>query len=210
MTMIGIYGGTFDPVHNGHLALARAVWQALPLERIVFIPAGRPPHREGPSASGEARLAMLQAVLQNEPNFGVDTLELESSAPSWTLETLKVMHQRDPDAVYVLLMGTDAFSEFETWHEWPHIPEYCHLAVVTRPGHDLHMTPPVAAFFRHRQVTNPALLAMQPHGSLYHVQADTPDVSSTEVRRRLAQGEDTHRLLPPVVEAMVKAHHWYT
>ncbi len=196
---IGLYGGSFDPIHYGHLRPVREARRALGLERVIYLPTARPPHkrrREG--APALARYAMVELALLGEEGLFVSTLEMADRV-SYTVDTLRHFRRREPGAQLFLILGSDAFAELDTWREWREILELAELAVLERPGdHDRPAARGRAARYASR-------------GARIHRVANAPvSVSSTEVRRRIAAREPGLRdLVPPLVLDYVAKYDLY-
>lgn len=211
---IGILGGTFDPVHRAHLALARVALDRLGLERVLWVPAGRPPHRDPPRAATADRLAMVRAAIADEPRFALDASEAESEAPSFTVRTLeRLRRQRGHEQSLVLLMGADAFRGLVTWYRWQELFDLAHLAVATRPGFPLgDFAPPLAAEFEKRRVARADFFATCPAGGIFTFELVAGTVSATEARAKIATGapdEELLALLPAPVLGYIRAHCLY-
>ena len=146
---LGLFGGTFDPIHLGHLRLAETAREALSLERVRFIPAGQPPHRATPGASGADRLAMARLATADNPGFEVDAAEVDAAQASFTILTLERLRaELGPARPLVLLLGVDAFLGLPTWRRWTELFDFAHLAVASRPGYTLdeaRLAPALAA-----------------------------------------------------------------
>jgi nicotinate-nucleotide adenylyltransferase len=125
---VGILGGTFDPVHNAHLAIASAALRALGLEKILWLPTGTPPYRPA------HRVAMLKLAIANEPRYAVDDRELRQGASGFTYDSVKEMREAYPNAEFTLLLGSDQYAKRESWHRWTDLEKLCGIAVVARPG----------------------------------------------------------------------------
>jgi nicotinate-nucleotide adenylyltransferase len=220
---IGILGGTFDPVHQAHLHLARAALKQFGLDRILWIPAGNPPHRRPPEAASTHRLAMVRLAVAGESRFVVDDAEVVANSPSYTVPTLERLRQglgtRQP---LVLLLGADAFLGLPAWHRWRELFDLAHLAVAARPGAPLdpaHMEPALAAIYRQRwqDSANAAVaLAAAPAGAIVDFiiePVEPPDLSATAVRGLLRDGNPdgklTADLLPPGVLDYIQNHSLY-
>lgn len=210
---LGILGGTFDPVHHAHLALARAARDRLGLAGVLWVPAGQPPHRAAPQAGPADRLAMVRAAIAGEPGFTLDGHEVASMAPSYTVHTLQRLRaQHGPDRPLVLLMGADAFLGLPGWHRWREIFELAHLAVATRPGFPLDgLSSPAGDMLAARR--RPAATDFQaPAGSIVTFELVAGTVSATEARALIAAGaprEQLLALLPAPVLDYIHQHSLY-
>ncbi len=201
--MIGVLGGTFDPVHYGHLRPAREVKQALGLEALRFIPAFHPPHRPPPQADAADRLAMVRLAIAGEPGFLADDREIRRGGVSYTVPTLESLRAEYGGRSIVLLLGADTFLEIETWHDWQRLLQLAHLVVMNRPGSPLPEAERLATWARDRLVRSAAALRAASAGCLY-LQPVTPvDISATRIRERLARGEPVDDLMPPAVLAYI-------
>lgn len=202
MTRLGILGGTFDPIHYGHLDAADAARHAFSLDGVLFVPAHDPPHKPTePGASGADRLAMASLAIEGRVGDRVSDIELRREGPSYTVTTLRDLHAQGwtPTQLYFII-GTDAFAEIATWYAYPAVLECAHFIVVTRPGSaDVSPTQHGQERPEHAQ-----------HGTgIYHVSAPTRDVSSTVIRARLATGQPIDDLVPAPVERYIRTHHLY-
>ena len=210
---VGILGGTFDPTHNAHLALARVACEKLNLAQVLWIPAGQPPHRTPPRATAADRLAMVQAAIAGEPRFILDASEVASTAASYTVHTLtRLRDHYSPAQPLVLLMGADAFRGFTTWHRWQEIFGLAHIAVATRPGFPLEdFAPPLAAEFAAR--CRPASADFSSAaGQIVPFELVAGTVSATEVRDLIAADaprEQLGTLLPAPVLDYIHQHSLY-
>ncbi|MFZ5467479.1 MAG: nicotinate (nicotinamide) nucleotide adenylyltransferase [Pseudomonadota bacterium] len=229
--MIGILGGTFDPVHHGHLRLAEEVREALGLGQVRFIPAFQPPHREAPVASARHRLAMLHLAVQDNEAFVVDTREYDRGGPSWMVDTCASLRDEFADRPLVLIMGMDAFNGFTRWRDWRGILERVHLAVASRPG--ARAEGEAAALLAARGCTpdgldrcvwNASGLAAgkpeggppmdgrhqpPPAGRIVEVPISALDISATRLRELAAQNHSTRYLLPEAVREYLLEHRLY-
>jgi nicotinate-nucleotide adenylyltransferase len=178
-TRIGILGGTFDPAHNAHLAIAGAALRALGLQQLLWIPTGTPPYRPAPVAPAVHRLAMLKLAIAGEPRNAVDECELQPAASGYTYDTVKALREKDPGADFTLLMGADQYAKRDSWHRWADIEKLCDIAVVARPGSNLN--------------AKVKMIAMTPMS-----------ISASDIRARVARGEDVSAMLPPAVLAYIK------
>jgi nicotinate-nucleotide adenylyltransferase len=186
---VGVFGGTFDPIHLGHLAAARAAAEALALDLVVFVPAGDPYHRDEPQAKGADRLAMLEAAVQDDPLFRVSRVDLDRPGPTYTVDTLRDLQREFPDARLVLLLGSDALTALPTWRAPEEILTLAEVAGFARPGEAL-LAPGMDA-----DVT---LLPMEPL-----------PISATLVRGAIARGEALDALVPKSVIAVIADRRLY-
>jgi nicotinate-nucleotide adenylyltransferase len=210
---LGVFGGTFDPIHFGHLELAREVREALRLEQVLLLPAGDPPHRAAPVASALHRLAMAELAAAQYPGITIDSREIARKGRSYTVLTLQELRSERPFQPLALIVGTDAFLGFSTWHRWREIFDLAHVILVARPGADL--TPglhgALAAQWRRRRTTDPRALEMPEGGSIYQ-QVITPHaISASAIRAALARGNtgQVRGLLPAAVLAYIGRNHLY-
>ena len=198
-----LYGGTFDPVHAGHLAVARAARDALSAD-VAFLPAADPPHRPCPGASAEQRAHLLAMAIAGEPGFRIDRRELQRPGPSYTVDTLRGWRaERGPDAPLAWLMGADAFRGLPAWHQWRDLLALAHFVVAVRPGHDLAALPAeLETACAGRWIQAPGL-AQAPAGGLFRLSMSLHPASATELRRRLRSGEPHGGWLAPAVAAHI-------
>ena len=195
---IGVLGGTFDPVHNGHLYIANALRMALDLERVVWIPAGRPPHKTGQIVSSDRdRLAMLDIALAGSATDQIDTIDTERAGPSYTADTLEILAERFAPARLFFLMGEDSLRDLPTWHDPERLLRAAELAVAARPGVDADLE---AVARRVPTVKE----------RVHLVPTEEIAISSSEIRRRVAEHQSIQGLVPAAVEAYIRDHDLYT
>jgi nicotinate-nucleotide adenylyltransferase len=199
---VGMLGGTFDPIHVGHLALARVALDQLGLDRILFVPAGRPPHKRGrPITSAADRLAMVELAIAGEPRFAVSRIEIDRPGPSYTADTVEALLAQ-PDNGHrpielTVILSAESFADLPSWHEPARLLQLARIAVAPRPGHP----PP-----------SPAWLAQRLPGSADRIDVlEGPhlDISASDIRARVAAGRPIDGLVPPPVADYIKAHHLY-
>lgn len=208
--MIGVYGGTFDPVHYGHLRTALEVKEALALIEVRFIPARLPPHRRPPRASPEARRRMLEAALTDAPpGLVLDERELLRPGPSYMVDTLASLRQELGQVPVCLLVGMDAFLGLPTWHRWQEIFGLANLVVMTRPGYEAKFTQALAKEVSSRRVGDKARLRYG-CGLIYFQPVTQLEISSTVIRACLASGRNPKYLLPDRVLTLILEEGYYS
>jgi nicotinate-nucleotide adenylyltransferase len=200
---VGILGGTFDPVHYGHLRPALEVLENLGLAEIRFIPCRQPSHRGQPVASPAQRLALLQCAVAGQPGFVVDERELQRAGPSYMVDTLTSLRAERGTTPLCLLLGTDAFAQLTTWHRWQALADLAHLIVLQRPGSLPPTAPPLLEWLAQRQPHDPAALRTQPAGMILLHAVTQLDISATRIRALLAHGQSPRYLLPEAVCAAI-------
>ncbi len=208
--MIGVFGGTFDPVHFGHLRPLLEVQQALALDEVRLIPSFIPPHRDTPGASAEQRLAMLELAVAETPGFVIDQRELLRGGPSYTVDTLESL--RDDLANHqslCLIMGLDAFVGLDSWYKWQRLTELAHIVVMQRPGGQLVKTGAVAELVERMQVLDVAELQQQPSGRVYFQSVTQLEISATAIREFVAHAQDVRFLMPDSVRYYIETHGLY-
>ena len=211
MTLRILYGGTFDPVHAGHLAVAIAARDTLHAD-VAFVPAADPPHRPAPGASAAQRAAMVALAIAGTPGLSLDERELRRDGPSWTVLTLEQARaEAGPSAPLAWLVGADAFRGLPTWHRWETLAGLAHLVVAVRPGHALSPLPDVlAASMAGRWTERPADLVSAPSGRAFLLDMPPHPASATQLRERLRGRADTGGWLAPGVARYIREHGLYT
>jgi nicotinate-nucleotide adenylyltransferase len=212
---IGVFGGTFDPIHRGHLELAREVRKALTLASVRVIPAGDPPHRAAPVATAVQRLAMVELAVEGIDGLVADRREIDRPGRSYTVLTLASLRDEFATQPLALIVGADAFAGLPAWHRWTEIFTLAHVVVVARPGQSLEDSMPelLRREWVPRLVSDPARLGTSPAG-LILVQSITPhDISASSIRAQLARGAAgiaaVRGLLPPAVLAYIDRNQLY-
>jgi len=217
MSLTGLFGGTFNPIHLGHLKVAEEVCRRFPLDRILFIPSYIPPHK----SSGEVvpvrhRLKMVEIACHNFPAFEVSEVEARHPGPSYSIITLRKLKQDWPEDRFFFIVGTDAFLEIETWKDYDQLLRECSFIVVRRPGFEIELLEKVierigirpATILKPRQRVVFKSENLKP-GSIFLLAARTPDISSTEIRKRVRAGLSIAGLVPPGVEQYIKRYKLY-
>ena len=193
---LGILGGTFDPVHNGHVAVAEAAVDCAELDEVVFVPAGDPPHRPPAEAAAEQRLEMCRLAVGDEPRFAVSDVEVKREGPSFTVDTLLALRGANPHAELFLILGWDAASQLRSWHRPDEVLALAPIVVVSRPG-------------RHAPGEADLRSAGLDPSRIILCARSTPAVSGSEIRRALAAGRRISGMVPEAVERYIAAHHLY-
>jgi len=212
---IGILGGTFDPIHFGHLRLAEEMLELAGLRQIRFIPAGTPPNRDAPQVSAQHRSAMVRLAIADQPAFVLDEREVDRTTPCYTVDTLRELRAELGTAQPLcLLMGGDAFLQLHTWHEWEQLFELAHIVVGYRPGFTLEerIHSATERLRRHYQQRLCAVTALSQHPSGGVVELAIPklEISATLIRSRVAENRSIRYLLPNAVADYIHQHHLYT
>jgi nicotinate-nucleotide adenylyltransferase len=213
---IGILGGTFDPIHYGHLRLAEELGERLRLEEVRFFPSGTPPHRSAPAVTADHRLAMTRLAAAGNARFAVDDRELRRAGPGYTFDTLKELRAELGDArPLALLLGADAFLDFATWHRWREIFGLAHVAVAHRPGFPVErwaerMPEPLAREYSARLMQQPLAIHLSPAGGIVIVPFTALEISATAIRDMLHAGASPRYLLPGAVLDYIRSHGLYS
>lgn len=200
---LGMFGGTFDPVHHGHLRTAFEVLEACRLAELRLVPASVPPHRPQPQAPARLRLEMLRRAVAGEPRLVVDDCELQRAGPSYTVDTLAGLRAQAGSRPLCLVLGADAFLGLPGWHRWPEILQLAHLVVVQRPGSRLAPGDELAAALEGRYCTSPAELAHGAAGRVLVREVTQLDISASAIRRLVAGGGDPRYLVPDAVRSLI-------
>ena len=206
---IGILGGTFDPVHYGHLRPALEVLQNLELAEVRFIPCRLPPHRGQPAATPAQRLALLQRAVIDQPGFVVDDRELHRAGPSYTVDTLTALRAEVGAVPLCLLLGTDAFVSLPSWHRWQDILALTHVVVMHRPGTVPPWPEPLGRLVAGRMLQHPTALGASPAGGIWLQPVTQLAISATQIRQLLAHGYSPRYLLPEPVWTYLRDQNLY-
>ncbi|MEO6117507.1 MAG: nicotinate-nucleotide adenylyltransferase [Methylotenera sp.] len=207
MKVIGLLGGTFNPIHFGHLRMAQELADTLSFDEVRFIPSANPPHKPNPSVTAKHRAAMVRLGIANNPTFSFDDRELHTAGASYTIDTLQSLRDElGNDVSLVLLMGSDAFTKFDTWHRWEEIIQRCHITLVQRPHtrqnsekstQEIERLPKILETFLHNHYTeNGDDLHESPAGFITMQQVTALDISSTAIRQALPQKKSARYLMP--------------
>lgn len=215
-TLIGIYGGTFDPIHFGHLRIAEELLEILQLDELHFLPAGRPRLRNQPIASRHQRCVMLKKAIRNNPKFRLDSREIRKTGESYSVETLRALHQEfsDKHVAFCFILGADAFLKLPSWYQWHDLFKFCHLIVVNRPGFNqigrqAELPQELAGECRNRWVERTDLLKQNASGHVYCASTTLLDISATTIRHAILAGKSIRYLLPDSVLNYIYTFHVY-
>ncbi len=204
--MIGIFGGTFDPVHYGHLRSALEAKEIFGLDEVRLIPSAQPPHRQAPQASALMRLEMLKLAIQDQPGFIADTREIERAGASYMVVTLESLRHEFPEKPLLLFIGSDAFNQLASWYQWWRLFDFAHVVILTRPGYQIM---PLDDFYTDKIIHTQTELAAQIAGKLYFQAITQLDISATVIRAMIAKSSDTRFLLPDTVLSYINQHQLY-
>ena len=214
MKPVGILGGTFDPIHYGHLRLAEEMRELAGLQQIRFIPTGNPPHRDAPQVSALHRSAMVKLAIADHPDFVLDEREVRRAAKSFTVDTLRELRtELGETQPLCLLMGGDAFLQLHTWHQWEKLLDLAHIVVGYRPGFTLeeriHSAMPELRKHYQQRLCNVDFLSQHPAGGIAELAIPKLEISATLIRNRVAENRTIRYLLPSAVANYIYQHHLY-
>lgn len=206
MNPIGIFGGTFDPIHNGHLEIAKICVEKLKLQTVRFIPCKIPVHKRDAYASVEQRIAMINLAIAPYPELQLDTRELDRHSASYTVTTLESLREEFDDTPLCFILGSDSFNQLQTWHQWQRLLELCHLIVYFRPGHEIQAESigPLA-----KGITNDINELQQGVGSVYILRGHSYPYSATAIREQIRQNQPIDDAVPAAVSRFIQSHQLY-
>lgn len=207
---IGILGGTFDPIHMGHLRMALELHDSLKLERVHLVPCFRPVHRKLPTANPKARLEMVKCAVKNEAALVADDREIRRENPSYMIDTLLEMRAEYPDTPLCLIVGIDAFLGFPSWHKWKEILEQSHIVVAHRPQYQIPETGVIADLLKKRLQHDAGYLHEYQSGGILLQPITQLEISASDIRRQIAKGMNPRYLLPDAVYDYIKQHGIYS
>ncbi|WP_394204623.1 nicotinate-nucleotide adenylyltransferase [Shewanella waksmanii] len=205
---IGILGGTFDPIHFGHIRPALAVLAQLNLDKIWLMPNHIPPHKTGTHTTTQQRMEMVELVAQQYPQLALCDIEAQRSTPSYSAETLAQLAKQYPQHTFVFIMGTDSFVNLDKWYQWQSLFDHCHIAVCERQGWQLSADSIMAKELKQRQILAEQL-QHQHNGGIIIANVDKQPYSSTWVREKLAKNQSITQAVPADVIDYIKLHHLY-
>lgn len=203
MKLLGIFGGTFDPIHYGHLRTAFEMLEVLRFDEVSFVPSGDPPHRDQTFADAEQRLEMVRVATQGQPEFSVDDCELRREGPSYTIDTLATIHEEQSDVALGLIVGMDAFLGLTSWHRWNEILDFAHLVVAHRPGWRIPDVGELGELIGSHGTGNVEDLHENSHGCVFVHAVTQLEIASTEIRDLIAAGRDPRFLMPDAVRDVI-------
>lgn len=206
--IIGILGGTFNPIHNGHLRLAIELYERLDLAQVRLIPAGCPPHKKQPSITNQQRLQMVQVAINGIQDLTVDDRELQRQGFSYTFDTLNSLRNDYPNNSLGLILGMDAFLGLSNWYKWEYLLDLAHIIVVGREQYDLSTTT-INSFLQKYKANTPQALTKQIAGKIWIQDIPTLNISATQIRAIIAAGKNPNCLLPPAVLDIINAQQLY-
>ena len=207
--LIGILGGTFDPIHNGHLHVATSLLKQLPLDEVRLLPCYLPVHRTAPIASPEHRLAMTKLACDSIPKVSVDEHEMKRQGPSYMIDTLRDLKTEHFSDHLCLIIGQDAFQTFDEWHHWKKILDYCHLIIVSRPQSSNQTNEPLKTFVNYHETKEFSALASTPTGKIFFCEIPPLNISATQLRDQLAQHQYNDKAIPQRVFQYILQYHLY-
>jgi nicotinate-nucleotide adenylyltransferase len=207
---IGILGGTFDPIHLGHLRMAIELYQALDLARVHITPTFKPMYRKQPVATPEQRLAMVQCAVKGEPALFADDREIRREGPTYSIDTLREMRAEMPDTPLCLLVGIDAFLGFASWHQWKGILDLAHIIVAHRPHYHLPPDGMIADLIHTRQQKEISFIHENMAGGILLRPITALEISATDIRKQIAMGRNPRYLLPDSVYDYIQQNGIYS
>lgn len=207
---IGILGGTFDPIHHGHLRMAMECYERLALSEMRFIPLHTPPHRQQPFTSPEHRLAMLELAINNIEVLKIDQCELRRRKVSYTIDTVKLIRAKEGETPLCLLMGSDAFNTLPGWRDWQSLLDYVHIVIAERYGsREQPLDPALARLMDKYQTDNAENLNRQSAGKIFELHMPILDISATQIRDIFRRKNSPAFLLPDKVIDYIYSHNIY-
>jgi len=206
---MALFGGTFDPVHYGHLRCADEARRKLGLKYLYLFPAGIPPHRDVPRATAKQRLAMLQLACREFPCLRVDDRETRRQGPSYMVDTLRELRNDFPDRPLLLLIGQDAANLLHTWYHWEELFDLAHLVILTRPGAAIEYPHELAKQIEPRAVSDVREITLSKVGKVLHLEVESIDVSSSAIKSIIASGRSPGPMLPPAVLQYINENRLY-
>ena len=208
MKRIGILGGTFDPIHYGHIRPALEVKQALKLDKIWLMPNHIPPHKHRAVTSSEHRLNMVKLVCDEYPDFELCDIEIQRDTPSYTVTTLQALAQRYPDIQFTFLMGMDSLLSLTKWYQWQKLFQHCDIAVSHRPGYQMPSSCEMAAIYQQHLASVDQATQAQ-NGRIFDIEIQPQDISSTDIRQAMNSKQSNNVVMLDSVAAYIDQHELY-
>ncbi|GAB0110702.1 nicotinate-nucleotide adenylyltransferase [Pseudoalteromonas distincta] len=207
--MIAIFGGTFDPVHLGHLNMAQQCVNAFKLDTLYFMPCALPAHKAAPGISTQHRINMLNAAIAPYPHFELDLRELNRAGPSYSLLSLQELRKEHPTTPILFLIGMDSFNNLDKWFEWKAITQLCHIVVYQRPAQHCTVKGELKSYMQHANAGEVAALKHSLAGKLYFLPGEMLDAASSTIRKQLKKSNKKNELLPDAVSHYIEVHQLY-
>jgi nicotinate-nucleotide adenylyltransferase len=208
--LVGVFGGTFNPVHYGHLRSALELVERLQLEQLRLMPSASPPHRDAPECSAERRAAMVELAVSGEPRLVCDAREMQRPGKSYTIDSLiELRGELGTQQGLCMVLGCDAVQDIATWHRWQELLDWAHIVIIARPGWQLPRAGKLAQWLKAHQLESPELLRQRPCGGIVIEELRPLAISSTEIRDLLASGRSARYLMPQSVLDYIQTHTLY-
>lgn len=207
--MIAVFGGTFNPVHLGHINMAKQCVDAFKLTSLYFMPCAQPTHKTAPDISSEHRIGMLKAAISPFPCFKLDLRELNRTGPSYSLLSLQELRGEHPTTPILFLIGMDSFNTLDKWYEWQAITQLCHIVVYQRPGQSCKVSGALESYMHQANVDSIDTLTNFIAGKLYFLPGEVLDAASSVIRNQLKVNVKNNELLPSTVSQYIKQHRLY-
>lgn len=210
MQSIGILGGTFDPIHNGHIQLALEAQQQHQLDAVRLIPVNIPPHREKPFVSSSHRVNMIELAITNLTNVSIDKRELERTEISYSIDTLRSLRAEFPETSLSMILGQDAFNKIDRWKDWQELLHYAHIIVANRPETSIDKISAVQqTWLASHQTTDKTDIKKKLFGKIYFMNIPMLDISSSMIRQCYTEKKPVDHLLPETIQTYIKENHLY-
>ncbi|WP_286258842.1 nicotinate-nucleotide adenylyltransferase [Pseudoalteromonas apostichopi] len=207
--MIAIFGGTFDPIHLGHINMAQQCVQQCQLDTLYFMPCAIPAHKAKPGISDEHRINMLKLAIENNPHFAIDYRELNREGASYSLLSLKELRAENPSSPIMFLIGMDSFNSLDKWFKWQEIVELCHIVVYQRPSQHCQVSGELAVYKENAFTEQLSQLQQTHAGKLFFLDGLQVNAASSEIRKKLHLNDNIAELLPTTVSQYIAQHHLY-
>ncbi|MGD9152259.1 MAG: nicotinate-nucleotide adenylyltransferase [Gammaproteobacteria bacterium] len=209
LTPIGILGGTFDPIHLGHIKIAEYALKKCNLQKVIFIPCHTPAHRYQPIATAAQRLTMTQLAIKDYPNFIADDREIKRQGTSFMIDTLQSLKKDYPNNSLCLILGTDAFANLDTWHQWQQLTNYANFIVINRLGVKIEISSSIKELLKNSEIFDPTAFQHKPNGLIYQLHITPIPISATKIRKQLHEHKLPTDSLPKAVYDYIYAEKIY-